>query len=316
MAKGISRRDFIKRSAAVGAAGVGSLAIGNLFADKIPTTVKAKVDVSVVQGQNYFDAAMKAVELLGGIELFVPKNSKAAILANPRRNNPGAFTNPEVLRAAIRLCKQAGAKEIACLSWLPVEKCWEPTGLKKVVDEEGIKLVVIDLKNEDLFKPVPVPKGKSLKEARIMNEFFNYDVFLDVPVCKDHAGNKFTGTLKNLMGLNSPVSNRTFHKPNWTTDINDIRHLDQCIADLNTVIKPNLCIVDATEFITTNGPFGPGVLLKPQKVVAGTDRVALDSYCCTLWGLEAKDIFSIAASYEHGLGEMDLKKLNIKNLKI
>jgi len=316
MAKRISRRDFIKHSAAVGAAGVGTLAMGNLFAGKTPTAAKAKVDVSVVQGQNYFDAAIKAVEQLGGIESFVPKNSKAAILANPQRNNPGAYTNPEVLRAAIRLCKQAGAKEIACISLLSVEKCWEPTGLKKVVDEEGIKLVVMDLKNEDLFKSVPVPKGKSLKEARIMNEFFNYDVFLDVPICKNHAGNKFTGTLKNLMGLNSPVSNRTFHKPNWTTDVNDIRHLDQCIADLNTIIKPNLCIVDATEFIITNGPFGPGVLLKPQKVVAGADRVALDSYCCTLWGLEAKDIFSITASYEHGLGEMDLKKLNIRELKI
>ncbi|MDQ1352247.1 MAG: hypothetical protein QG657_2553 [Acidobacteriota bacterium] len=316
MAKRISRREFIKHSAAVGAVGVGTLTVGNLFASKTPSPIKTKVDVSVVQGQNYFDAAMKAVEQLGGIESFVPKNSKVAILANPQRNNPGAFTSPEVLRAAIKLCKQAGAKEIACISYMPVDKCWEPTGLKKVVDEEGIKLVLTDLKNEDLFKPVPVPKGKSLKEARIMNEFFSYDVLLDVPICKDHAGNKFTGTLKSLMGLNSPLNNRSFHKPNWTTDVNDIHYLDQCIADLNTIIKPNLCIVDATEFITTNGPFGPGVLLKPQKVVAGVDRVALDSYCCTLWGLEAKDIFSITASYEHGLGEMDLKKLNLKELKI
>ena len=31
------------------------------------------------------------------------------------------------------------------------------------------------------------------------------------------------GTLKNLMGLNSPVSNRTFHMENWTTDIGAAR---------------------------------------------------------------------------------------------
>lgn len=308
MSNKISRRSFIKTSAAVG---VGSLVAGNIFAD-----TGNRVDISAVQGENYFENTFKAVEQLGGIEQFVPKNSKVAILANPQRNNPGAYTKPDVLKAAVQLCKKAGAKEINCISLLPEDKCWEPTGLKKVVDDEQIKLVVIDRADESLFKTVPIPKGKSLKEARIMNEFFNYDVFIDLPICKDHAGNKFTGTLKNLMGLNSQASNRTFHKPNWTTDIDDIRHLDQCIADLNTVIKPTLCIVDATEFIITNGPFGPGKLHNPQKVVAGTDRVAVDSYCCTLWGLEAKDIFTILAAYGHGLGEMNLNKLKIKELKV
>ena len=308
MSNKISRRSFLKTSAAVG---VGSLVAGNLFAG-----TDKKIDISSVQGENYFENTFKAVEQLGGIEKFVPKNSKVAILANPQRNNPGAYTRPEVLKATIQLCKKAGAKEINCISLLPEDKCWEPTGLKKVVDDEKIKLVIVDRTDESLFKTVPVPKGKNLKEARIMNELFNYDIFIDLPICKDHAGNKFTGTLKNLMGVNSSTSNRTFHKPNWTTDINDIRHLDQCIADLNTVLKPDLCIVDATEFIITNGPFGPGKLHTPQKVVAGTDRVAVDSYCCTLWGLEAKNIFTIVAAYEHGLGEMNLNKLTIKELKV
>ncbi|HLP61196.1 MAG TPA: DUF362 domain-containing protein [Candidatus Deferrimicrobium sp.] len=317
MARKISRREFIKHSTvvgAVGAAGMGTLTVSDLLAKNkmVQPDPKEKINISVVQGPNYFDNTIKAVDQLGGIEAFVPANSKVAILANPQRNNPGVYTGTEVLRAAIRLCKRAGAKEIACISWLPVDKSWEPTGLKKVIDDESIKLVVTDMKNEDLFKPVPVPKGINLKEARVMNEFFNYDVFLNIPICKDHAGNKFTGTLKNLMGLNSPLNNRSFHKPNWTTAIADIRHLDQCIADLNTVIKPNLCIVDATEFIISNGPFGPGNLHKPQKVVAGTDRVAIDSYCSTLWGLDPKDIFTIVAAYEHGLGEMDIKKLHIK----
>jgi uncharacterized protein (DUF362 family) len=308
MSNKISRRSFLKTSAAVG---VGSLVAGNLFAG-----TDKKIDISSVQGENYFENTFKAVEQLGGIEKFVPKNSKVAILANPQRNNPGAYTRPEVLKATIQLCKKAGAKEINCISQLPEDKCWEPTGLKKVVDDEKIKLIIVDRTDESLFKTVPVPKGKNLKEARIMNELFNYDIFIDLPICKDHAGNKFTGTLKNLMGVNSSTSNRTFHKPNWTTDINDIRHLDQCIADLNTVIKPDLCIVDATEFIITNGPFGPGKLHTPQKVVAGTDRVAVDSYCCTLWGLEARNIFTIVAAYEHGLGEMNLNKLTIKELKV
>ena len=304
MADNMSRRTFIKTSAAIGAS---SLISGGMMAG----CSKEDCDISVVQGDNYFDNTIKAVEQLGGMEKFVPNGSRVAILANPQRNNPGAFTKPEVVRAAIKMCKDAGAKEICCVSQLP-DQNWEATGLKKVVTEEKVNLVIVDRKDESQFKAVPIPNGIALKEAMIMNEFFNYDIFIDMPITKDHAGNKFTGTMKNLMGLNGSKSNRSFHMKNWTTDINAIEHLEQCIADLNTVVTPDLCIVDATEFITTKGPFGPGEIIKPQKVVAGTDRVAIDAYCCTLWGLEAKDIIQINKAYEHKLGEIDLTKVKIK----
>ena len=66
--------------------------------------------------------------------------------------------------------------------------------------------------------------------------------------------------MKNLMGLNFAEVNRTFHTGDFKTKPDDIDRLDQCIADLNLAVKPTLCVIDATEFITTNGPFGPGVL--------------------------------------------------------
>jgi uncharacterized protein (DUF362 family) len=74
--------------------------------------------------------------------------------------------------------------------------------------------------------------------------------------------------------------------------------------------------VDATEFITTNGPFGPGNIIKPQKVVVGVDRVAIDAYCTTLWGMKPEDIIMINKGYEHKLGEIDLKKKKIKEVKV
>jgi len=310
VSKKINRRSFIKKSAALGVTSVVTSSI-------LPAYVigKTPLDISVVQGEHYEKNTIKAVENLGGMEKFVPKNSKVAILANPQRNNPGAYTKPEVLKAVIKMCKQAEAKEICCISWLP-KKNWEGTGLKKVVDEEGSELKITNRKDEQLFKPVPIEKGKELKEARIMNTFFDFDVFINIPITKDHAGNKFTGTMKNLMGLNSPANNRTFHKKDWDTNPDSIAFLDQCIADLNTIIKPDLCIVDATEFIITNGPFGPGELFKPKKVVAGTDRVAVDAYCSTLWGLNPKDIFMINNAYDHGIGEINLNNVKIKEVAI
>ncbi len=154
------------------------------------------------------------------------------------------------------------------------------------------------------------------KEARIKKAFYNYDILIDMNITKEFSGNNYSGAMKNLMGLNSPVSNRTFHPGSESMGKNEIRHLDQCIADLNTIIHPDLCIIDATEFITTNGPNGPGKLLKPFKVIAGTDRVAIDSYGATLFGYIPEDLIVIKAAHEHGIGEMNLNKVKIKEIKI
>jgi uncharacterized protein (DUF362 family) len=279
MEKNITRRSFIKKTAAIGAASV----LGGSVLTSLSSCQKAaaeKIDISVVKGVDYFSNTLKAVEQLGGMEKFVSRGSKVAILANPQRNNPGVFTKPELLKAVIRMCRDAGADRVTCVSLLP-EKNWKSTGLLSVVNEEGGKLVIVDNRNEAGFKKIPIPTGVALKEAQIMNEFYSHDVFITMPITKDHAGNKFTGTLKNMMGMNYSI-----------------------------------CVVDATEFIITNGPFGPGEIIKPKKVIAGTDRVAIDSYCCGLWGLEPENIITIQEAAAHGLGQKNLNDLIIKETAV
>ncbi len=305
MARKIGRREFFRTGAQAGL----TLALARKLAASSGRPVKP-VDVAVGMGEDYGNAAAKAVEVLGGMTKFVPKGARVALLPNVQSRHPGSFTKPEILRAVILLCRKAGAKEIDCLSWQTVKQ-WEDTGLKAVVEETGAGLKIFE-KDESLFKAVPVPGGQSLLEARILAALYDHDVLINMPITKDHAGNKFTGTMKNLMGLNSPVSNRTFHRPNWKTDPDDVAHLEQSIVDLNKAVKPALNIVDATEFIVTNGPFGPGEIIKPRKVVAGTDRVAVDAYCASLWGLKAQDIVQIKRASEQGLGVMDLRRLVVR----
>ncbi len=311
MTRKLERREFLKKSLKAGlTAAVGAPLLGRLAGHPLFGLAKEAPEVAIASGDDYGQNVFKAIELLGGIERFVPKGSRVAILANVQSSHPGTFTSPPVLRSVLRLCRQAGAKEVNLVSWQAL-KNWESTGLAQVAAEEGAALKLIE-RDEANFKPLPIPAGKALTEARVLNVLYDHDVFINMPVTKDHAGNKFTGTMKNMMGLNSPANNRTFHRPNWQTDSLAIEHLDQSIADLNTVVKPALNVVDATEFITTNGPFGPGEIIKPKKVVAGVDRVAIDAYCAALWGLKGEDIIMIRKGQEQGLGRFDLKKVNIK----
>ena len=314
----ITRRDFLGNSVKISASAVLGADLLSRMVHAAPSLASDKggIDIAVIESSDYAKNTVKSVELLGGMEKFVPKNSTVALLINTMARNQATFVKPEIVRAVIQMCKQAGAKEIAMISWLP-PRAWETSGISKVAEEEGAALKLIDGRNEANFKTIPVPNGKILKEAKVMQEFFNYDIFIDLPISKNHYGVKITGTMKNLMGLTSPALNGFFHKGDRKSEAaENIEHLSQCIADLNTVIKPTLCVVDATEIITTNGPMGPGEVIKPRKVIAGVDRVAIDTYCTGLLGLQAKDILIIPRAYEHRLGEMNLKKVSIKEISL
>ena len=315
MDKKIGRREFFKQGAKIGfSAAIGYGVTSPFVKGKGLPLGEENVDIAVAKGSDYYASTIKAVECFGGMKKFVPKDSRVAILPNSQSRHPGSFTKPEVIQAVVEMCKKAGAKEVNCLTWLTPEN-WEASGLDVAVKEGGANLKFVEAE-ETNFKTVPVQGWKAHKEVMIMKEFYNNDVFIDMPITKDHAGNKFTGTLKNLMGLNYRPNNRLFHRDDWKTNPESIEFLDQCVVDLNKVVKPTLCVVDATEFITTNGPFGPGTLTKPQKIVVGVDRVAIDAYCTTLWGLTGDDIYAIKLGFEQGLGEIDLKKVGIKEIKV
>lgn len=309
----IGRREFFKKSAQIGFSTALGFGFASLSEGRISLSSGGDGDICVATGSDYHASTLKAVEGLGGMKKFVPKDAKVALLPNSQSRHPGTFTKPEVVQAVIEMCKKAGAKEVNCLTWLKRED-WEASGLGAAVEEAGATMRFVE-GEETSFKSVPVPGGKAMKEVMIMKEFYNNDVFIDMPITKDHAGNKFTGTQKNLMGLNFRTNNRLFHRKDWQTNPESIEYLDQCIVDLNKVVKPTLCVVDATEFITTNGPFGPGKLAKPQKIVAGADRVAIDAYCTTLLGMKGTDIYMIKLGSEQGLGQIDLKKVKIKEIK-
>jgi uncharacterized protein (DUF362 family) len=191
---------------------------------------------------------------------------------------------------------------------------WDRSKIGEYTKGSGAEVVKVDHEDASQWKTLEVPRGKALEEIRVFSTLWDCDVFISMPIFKDHIGSRFTGVLKNYMGASHPTDNRAFHP---TFEGENLRHMEQCIADLNTVVrKPDLVVADAMTILTTKGPFGPGDIAKPQQVVAGIDRVAIDAYGATLLGLEGPEVAMIKNASDLGLGEIDLTKVEIKKFAL
>lgn len=305
MKDGITRRRFITGSAAVGASmTVGGSVLGGLAAE-VAAEKTTGAGLIAVTGPDGFENTITAVDGIGGMSRFVAKGASVVINANTAFKHRGSIVDPNVLLATLKLLADAGAGEV----WLvkPVKddywkRCDRAAGLRDVIAAAEV--------SERKFTIVEIAEGVALKEAHVDRRLLSADVYLDVAIAKNHQGCGFTGALKNTMGAcpHDPTC-RFFHvgsNPDSDDWYPDVGHLSQCIADLNLVRQPDLCILDAGEILTTNGPFGPGSLATPHAVVAGMDMVAVDAFGVRYLGLEPDDVEMIGRAQRHGLGSSDL----------
>jgi uncharacterized protein (DUF362 family) len=271
-----------------------------------------KPDIVAVKGKDPYASTLKAVQALGGMEAFVKRGDRVGLLVNSPFKNIGASVNPDVVLAVIEQCLQTGAKEIRYLKD-PYRGYWEGSPRKG-----DLASAIKSLKYEsgDHVK-VEIPAGVALKDASVTKDLFECNVFINISLTKHHQGVHYSGALKNMMGLCPFSTNSFFHwgtlRLGWYGDLN---HLNQCIADLNLVRKPDLCIADATTFITENGPYGPGKLGGAETVVASTNPVSLDAFCCQFLGLKPEEVLMIPKASRHGLGPMNLRRLKINTLSV
>ncbi len=312
--KMLTRRSFLKKTAAAGAVSfMGESAFRHLMDSPAVLLAGEQNDVVSVKGQNNYVSTLSAIEKIGGIGAFVSKGDRVGLLVNSPFKNFGASVNPDVALAVIKLCADAGVREIRYLKD-PHRGYWERTATAKKFTAE---MKLLKYESGDRRK-VEIKAGIKLKDAKVNQDLFGCDTFINVSIAKHHDGVHYSGALKNMMGLCPFSTNSYFHFGGKLEFgfYGDVDHLSQCIADLNLVRQPDLCISDATAVLTENGPYGPGKIIKPHQVIAATNPVSLDAYACQLLGKKADDILMIRKAASHNLGEMDLGKLVIAEIKL
>lgn len=310
MRHGITRRRFITGTAAAGAAvTVGGGLFGGLASPLVAGEAKG-VGLAAVTGADGFANALAAVEALGGMGRFVPKGSRVLVNANTAFKHRGSIVSPEVLLATLDLCAEAGAAEVWLVKGVP-DGYWGRT--ERAADHQ--RLIDGARVSERELEVVRIAAGVALKEAHVDRRLLSADVVLNVTIAKHHKGCDFTGALKNAMGAcpHDPTC-RFFHvgaNPDSTDWYPNLEHMSQCIADLNLVRRPDLCILDAGVILTSNGPSGPGELASPKAVVASADPVAVDAYGTRYLGLEPAAVPMIGKAEKHGLGRADLDAVGV-----
>jgi uncharacterized protein (DUF362 family) len=181
-----------------------------------------------------------------------------------------------------------------------------------------MKSEIAGFRYSEEMKEVAIDKGKSLKKADISEVLLTCDTYINVPIIKDHEGTRFTCSMKNIMGACSSSTCRFFHYggklPIFSGAYSNVELLAQCIADVHLVRRPDLCVVDATEILTTNGPSGPGDLSKPREVIAATNCVAADMYAVRHLGLNPEELPLFQFAHEHGLGPSSLNEVHIRTI--
>lgn len=307
--KKLTRRQFIKGATAAAAL--------PLLTNKLPfygslAHAAEEGDLVIAKNGSPSQLLQAAMTPLGGMGRFIKKGQRVVIKANvawARTPDQACTNNPDLMSALIKMCYAAGAKRVAvwdhtCDNY---QFCFSRSGLKDTAQKAGADIFSGHGRNS--YKQVEVPKGKKLKTVEILRDVLESDVFINFPIPKQHFATELTLGMKNFIGI--------------TWDMEQLHKigLHQCIADINTIRKPDLVVMDAIRILTTNGPKGPGKTEDIGEVIASTDIVATDAYAASFFKhpktgkpFKPEEIQFVKNAYDLGLGQINLSKVRVKKV--
>jgi uncharacterized protein (DUF362 family) len=182
------------------------------------------------------------------------------------------------------------------------ESAYVRSGIADAVATTGGEMEIM---NPAKFRKTKIPEGQDIDAWPVYQDVLAADVVIDVPVAKHHSLARLSLGGKNLMGV---IQDRGGIHAN----------LGQRIADLVSLVRPHLTVVDAVRTLMNHGPTGGnlGDVRLTNAVIASYDIVAADAYAATLFDLTGEDIAYVRAAAEMGLGTLDLSSVKIEEILV
>lgn len=223
---------------------------------------KAKVEKDLKK------SILEAMNLIGGFKKFIKPGETILLKPNFNTADPyPASSDPEFLKAVIELVYDCKPKIVMIGDSSTVS-----LNTRKVME----KLKIFDLQNMEkppkiyVFEEYEwikkeIPGAKYLKSVSVSEILDRADKLILLPCLKTHCLTKFTGSLKLSIGFMKPIERIGLH----------LRKIQEKIAELNKIIKPDLIIMDTRKCFINKGPT-KGQVKEPGLILASTDRVAID----------------------------------------
>ena len=217
-----------------------------------------------------------------------------------------SYTRPEVIEAAARYWKDAGARDIYlfenCTQGNFTRMVFAVTGYSEICKRLGVKQVFLDEEENTEF----VFRGKDDYESdsfrmpkfiveRLM-EHKDENLYISLPKLKTHSMAEVTLGIKNQWGFPQQGDRRADHNFN----------LPHKLADVLGYIRPDFTLIEGVE-ATIHGhypvtAFADTCVLPFKVLIGGANVVATDMVGAKLFGLAADDVPHIKIALERGYG--------------
>ena len=273
---------------------------------------RAQVSLARIADQHMGEEALaqaidEVLRPLGGFERFVSPGAKVLLKPNQtlwKSPLTGSTTSPRLIRALIRRCFDAGAREV----WVAeaaghaqlTRQVMSSTGMAQAVKGTGAHLIYLDEIAEKVFnlgreagKLQHMPAPEILERA---------DVLINVPKAKTHFVDPISCACKNWVGV-MPMSYRLFLQRQG-----DAYYRGNAL--LLKRFRPTLNLVDGGTAGEGQGP-GQNHPFWWGWLVASEDPVATDVTVCRLFGLEWERLRMAKEAAHAGVGIFDTERIDL-----
>jgi len=284
--------------------------------------IRSKSQVSVVKGSDIESSVRTALDLIGGIQRIVKPGDTVLIKPNFSvgvSSRTGVITDPRVVEVVVEICKEASPGRLmvgeSTVVGFNTAQVFKDLGLKGRFERLGAVLVNLD---EDEIVEVTVPNGSVLKKLQLFKKAYESDVIISVPTMKTHILTEVSLGLKNMKGILPDRMKKIMHRIGVKKKVKEYE-LEHAIADLNSVKRPSMTIIDG--FIANEGyePGTPGIGGTPVEfntVVAGFDPVAVDVVGSYLMGFDPMEIRHIVFAQDRKIGFANMGQIDVLGARV
>jgi uncharacterized protein (DUF362 family) len=199
---------------------------------------------------------------------------------------------------------------------------FEALGYPKIAAEhKAQKVSLVDLNTEAKYQVIPIfDYNTHVIPVRLAARLLDPDAYvICCAVMKTHNAQVATLSIKNMV-LGAPLSAAPTETVRWS----DKRkfHVGMRMMQVNmmltaTKLKTNFgaAVIDGYEGMEGNGPHA-GTPVPHRIAIASTDYVAADRVGVETMGIDPNWVGALVYSYQAGLGQYDLNKIDVRGVKI